>query len=134
MSVFLCFLWSFTRIFVKSSPGRQRLNIVGAVNSISKKITFLTNTTTVNAQTLIEFLTLLRETYLKLPIYIILDNARHQPGGEPHCKFVIKFAATLDIHLVFLPAYSPNLIATANRIIERLWNGVAQCCRYALPG
>jgi transposase len=121
LSVFLCFLWSFTRIFVKSSPGRQRLNIVGAVNAISKKITFLTNTTTVNAQTLIEFLTLLRETYLKLPIYIILDNARYQ-----HCKFVIEFAATLDIHLVFLPPYSPNL-----NLIERLWKWLKKKCLYA---
>ena len=121
MSVFLCFMWSLTRIFVKSSSGRQRLNIVGAVNAITKKITFFTNTSTVNAQTLIEFLKLLRATYLEKPIYIILDNARYQ-----HCKLVIEFAASLNIQLVFLPPYSPNLT-----IIERLWKWLKKKCLYA---
>ena len=39
---FLCFLrsaaqWSFKRIFIKSSAGRQRFNVVGAVDAITKK-------------------------------------------------------------------------------------------------
>ena len=121
MGVFLCFLWSFKRLFVRSSPGRQRINVVGAVNAITKKISIMTNTQTVNALTIMAFLTHLREVYLVLPIYIILDNARYQ-----HCKAVVAFATTLNIHLVFLPSYSPNL-----NIIERLWKWTKRKCLYA---
>jgi transposase len=121
MGVFLCFLWSFKRIFVKSSAGRQRLNVIGVVNAITKKISFITNTETVNAQTMIRFLQYLRDEYDRLPIYIILDNARYQ-----HCKLVEEFAKNLDIHLTFLPPYSPNL-----NLIERLWKWTKKKCLYA---
>ena len=42
---------------------------------------------------------------------VVLDNARYQ-----HCRAVMEKATELDIQLVFLPPYSPNL-----NIIERLW-------------
>lgn len=121
MGVFLCFLWSFKRIFIKSSAGRQRINVVGAVDAITKKISIMTNTETINGQTIMAFLSYLREIYTILPIYIILDNAKYQ-----HCKAVIAFAETLNIHLVFLPTYSPNL-----NIIERLWKWTKIKCLYA---
>lgn len=121
MGVFLCFLWSFKRLFIRTSSGRQRINVVGAVNAITKKISIMTNTDTVNGLTIMAFLTHLRGIYLVLPIYIILDNARYQ-----HCKAVVAFAATLNIHLVFLPTYSPNL-----NIIERLWKWTKKKCLYA---
>ncbi|WP_299466649.1 IS630 family transposase, partial [uncultured Microscilla sp.] len=121
MGVFLSFLWSFKRLFIKSSPGRKRLNVVGAVNAISKKVSFMTNITQVNAETMISFLDQLRQEYGEKPIYLILDNARYQ-----HCRLVKEFAQALDIHLVFLPPYSPNL-----NIIERLWKWVKKKCLYA---
>lgn len=111
MGVFLSFLWSFTRVFIKSSPGRKRLNVIGALNAISKKVSYMTNMTRVNAETMMTFLTQLRDEYGDKPIHLILDNARYQ-----HCKAVKEFAMAIDIHLVFLPPYSPNL-----NIIERLW-------------
>ena len=40
-----------------------------------------------------------------------MDNARYQ-----RCELVKLKAAALDIELLFLPAYSPNL-----NLIERLW-------------
>jgi len=49
--------------------------------------------------------------YVEKPIYIILDNARYQ-----RCKAVFEAAQRLNIELVFLPAYSPNL-----NLIERVW-------------
>jgi transposase len=121
MGVFLCFLWSLKRVFIRSSPGRQRINVVGAVNAITKKVSIMTNTETVNGLTIMAFLSYLREIYMVLPIYIILDNAKYQ-----HCKAVIAFAATLNIHLIFLPTYSPNL-----NIIERLWKWTKIKCLYA---
>ncbi|MDX2304953.1 MAG: IS630 family transposase [Microscillaceae bacterium] len=92
-------------------PEEKRLNILGAVHAITKKITCALNDSTINAQTLITFLQQLRREYADKTIYIVLDNARYQ-----HCNLVKDFAKTLDIHLVFLPPYSPNL-----NIIERLW-------------
>lgn len=86
-------------------------NSRGALNAINQQITILTNTHYINAEVIIDFLAQLREQYLDLPITIVLDNARYQ-----HCKAVIAFAEGINIKLLFLPAYSPNL-----NIIERLW-------------
>jgi len=108
---FLCCLWSIARIFIKASPGRNRINVLGAVNAITKKVTTYTNTTYICANCLIEFLKQLKEQYNDKPIAIVLDNARYQ-----HCFLVSTFAKSPGIHLLFLPPYSPNL-----NIIERLW-------------
>ena len=40
-----------------------------------------------------------------------MDNARYQ-----RCHFVARIAARQNVHLVFQPAYSPNL-----NLIERFW-------------
>jgi transposase len=57
--------------------------------------------------------------YGDLPIHLILDNARYQ-----HCQFVKEATLKLNITLVFLPPYSPNL-----NLIERLWKFVkAEVC------
>lgn len=118
MGVFLNFVWSFQRVFIKSSPGRQRLNVVGAVNAITKKTTCLFNETVVNAETMKTFLHQLKAEYADKPIHIILDNARYQ-----HCAAVKELAEKLKIELVFMPAYSPNL-----NIIERLWKFIKKEC------
>jgi len=121
LGVFLCSLWCFTRLFVKAPAGRQRLNVLGAVNAITKKIDFLTNTTYINAEVIADFLHQLAAKYNDLPIVIVLDNARYQ-----HCKFIVKLAEELGITLLFLPAYSPNL-----NIIERFWKFLKKKALYA---
>lgn len=122
LAPFLCFLWCFQRVFIKAPAGRNRLNVLGAVNALTKKIHYTTNITKVNAQTIIEFLHQLRIYYFDMkPIYIVLDNARYQ-----HCQLVRYIAWQLNIHLIFLPPYSPNL-----NIIERLWKFVKKKCLYA---
>lgn len=108
---FLCSLWCAFRVFIKASAGRNRINVLGAVNAISKEVVTLTNTTYITSNTLIEFLKMLKEKYADKPIAIVLDNARYQ-----HCFVVKTMARSLGIHLLFLPPYSPNL-----NIIERLW-------------
>lgn len=108
---FICAMWCVSRLFIKASAGRNRINILGTVNAITKEIITFSNTTFINAETIVIFLKQLKEHYGNLPLKIVLDNARYQ-----HCKFVEEEAKKLNITLLFLPSYSPNL-----NIIERLW-------------
>ena len=118
---YLCRLWCMFRVFIKASAGRNRINVLGAVNAMTKEITTLTNTTYITSETLIVFLKILKEKYNDKPIALVLDNARYQ-----HC-FVVKMVAnSLGIHLLFLPPYSPNL-----NIIERLWKFTKKNILYA---
>ena len=122
LAPFLCFLWSFSRVFIKAPAGRKRINVLGAVNAITKKVCFNTQTTNIDAPTIVDFLHQLRIYYYDMkPIYIVLDNARYQ-----HCQLVRYVAWQFNIHLLFLPSYSPNL-----NIIERLWKFVKKKCLYA---
>lgn len=121
LAPFICSIWSITRLFIKAPAGRQRLNVIGTVNAITKKILFQWNTTVVNAETLQEFLRFLITKLPDKPLVIVLDNARYQ-----HCKIVEELAKSLNITLLFLPPYSPNL-----NIIERLWKLVKKKVLYA---
>jgi transposase len=107
---FICCLWCMATIFIKAASGRNRINVLGAVHAISKKVVTLTNATYINAETLIVFLKLLKNNFCDKPLIIVLDNARYQ-----HCLAVEAMAQKLGIQLMFLPPYSPNL-----NIIERL--------------
>jgi len=118
---FLCSLWCAFRVFLKASAGRNRINVLGAVHAITKEVVTLSNTTYITSDTLIEFLKLLKSKFGDKPIAIVLDNARYQ-----HCFVVKAIAAGLGIHLLFLPAYSPNL-----NIIERLWKFTKKKILYA---
>jgi transposase len=118
---FLCSLWCAFRVFIKASAGRNRINVLGAINAITKEVITISNTTYITSATLIDFLKLLKEKFADKPIAIVLDNARYQ-----HCFLVTTFAKSLGIHLLFLPPYSPNL-----NIIERLWKFTKKEILYA---
>ncbi|MDX9909850.1 MAG: IS630 family transposase, partial [Mariniphaga sp.] len=118
---FICALWCMSRLFIKASSGRNRINVLGAVDAISKEVITLCNTTYINAQTIVDFLIRIKERYADKPVKIVLDNARYQ-----HCKFVKETAKALGIELLFLPSYSPNL-----NIIERLWKFTKRKILYA---
>jgi transposase len=108
---FLCCLWSFTRIFVRAASGRQRFNVLGAWNAVTRELIAVTNTTVVNTETMCELLRKIAAAGLTGPITLVLDNARYQRNAV-----VQGLAAELGITLLFLPSYSPNL-----NLIERLW-------------
>lgn len=108
---FLGCLWSFTRIFVRAASGRQRFNVLGAWNAITRELIAVTNTTVVNTDTMCELLRKIAALKLTGPITLVLDNARYQRNAA-----VQALAAQLGITLLFLPSYSPNL-----NLIERLW-------------
>jgi len=117
---FVACLWSITRIFVPTPSGRNRFNVLGAINAISKEFVSVCNTTYINAESVFELLGKIAEIHFgsTIPITIVLDNAKYQ-----HCKAVINRAMELNIELLFLPSYSPNL-----NIIERLWKWTKKDC------
>jgi transposase len=108
---FLCCLWSISRVFVRAASGRQRFNVLGAWNAVTRQLLAVTNTTVVNTDTMCELLRKIAAERLVGPITVVLDNARYQRN-----HLVQALAAELNIRLLFLPPYSPNL-----NLIERLW-------------
>jgi transposase len=108
---YLCCLWSFARIFIRAASGRQRFNVLGAWNAMTRQLITVTNTTVVNTETMCELLRKIAAAGLSGPIALVLDNARYQRNAV-----VEGLAKELGIALLFLPSYSPNL-----NLIERLW-------------
>jgi transposase len=111
LGAFLGLVWCFARPFIKTSPGRQRYSVLGAVDSHSKEIISVRTAGNINAPSVCDLLELISTRHPGVPITLIMDNARYQ-----RCELVKLKAAALDIELLFLPAYSPNL-----NLIERLW-------------
>lgn len=121
LAPFLGFLWSLTRLFIKAPAGRQRFNVLGALNALSHALITVTNDTYITAETICELLRQLAALNLGVPITLFLDNARYQK-----CTLVLTTAARLQIELCFLPPYSPTL-----NLIERLWKFVKKQCLYS---
>ena len=111
---FLGFVWCFARVFIKAPSGRQRFNVLGALDAVTLQLVTLTNDSYINAHTVCQLLLKLRLLFPDDPLTVVLDNARYQ-----HCRLVMDVAAALEIELLFLPPYSPNL-----NLIERLWKFV----------
>jgi len=101
------------RLAVRKGKGRQRLNLMGALNLENFDLR-LVETLKMSTQTTIDLLARLeRHNRDKRLIHVILDRAPVHRGqavrdwlARPGCR----------IRLHFLPAYAPNLNA-----IERLW-------------
>lgn len=108
---FVGMLWCFARMFIKAPSGRNRINVLGALNFVTRKMETVVNTDYVKAETVAELLKKLANKFKGKLLYVVLDNARYQ-----HCAYIKELAASLQIELVFLPPYSPNL-----NLIERVW-------------
>jgi transposase len=108
---YLCCLWSILRVFVRAASGRQRFNVLGASDAVTRTLVTVTNTTVVNTDTMCELLRAVAARNLRGPVTLVLDDARYQRND------VVKGRAKESgIELLFLPSYSPNL-----NLIERLW-------------
>jgi transposase len=121
LAPFLGLLWCFARVFVRAPAGRQRFNVLGALDAITHELVLVTNDTYINAHSVCQLLQKLAALRLEVPITLVLDNARYQK-----CQLVWALAEALNIELLYLPAYSPNL-----NLIERLWKFVKKKCLYS---
>lgn len=117
---FLCWLWSFVRLFVRAASGRQRFNVLGAWDAVTRELVSVTDTTVVNALTMCELLREIAAKGLVGPVTVVLDNARYQKYA-----LVLGLAESLGITLMYLPSYSPNL-----NLIERLWRFIKREALY----
>lgn len=111
---FLAYLWCFVRVFIKAPAGRKRFNVLGALNAITHELITVCNDSYINALSVVELMHKIAALDLAVPITLVLDNARYQK-----CAFIKELAESLNIELLYLPAYSPNL-----NLIERLWKFV----------
>lgn len=96
---------------IGTSASRTRLNIVGAIElgNISEAVT--SEYETINAKSIMNFMSKIREKYGTKKVHIILDQS-----GYNRSSLLPEHAKKCDINLHFLPPYSPNL-----NPIERLW-------------
>ena len=111
---FLGGVYSKVRRFARTFSGRQRYNVLGAINFATRKVHTVTNATYITATEVCQLLRSLASEYAGRKLHVVLDNARYQK-----CQMVTSFADELKIDLVYLPPYSPNL-----NLIERLWKFV----------
>lgn len=97
---------------IKANTGRRRINIVGAINPVSLAPTIIITEENCCEELIHAFLYEIRDQYKEAKtICVVLDNARYQRAYS-----VNDLAREINIDLVFLPPYCPNL-----NLIERLW-------------
>ncbi|MEM4202156.1 MAG: IS630 family transposase [Candidatus Hadarchaeum sp.] len=120
LGAFVWCLWSLGRVFVRAGSGRQRLNVLGAWNAMTRELITVTNTSVVNKETMCELLRKVAGQGWRGPITVVLDNARYQRNA-----MVQELAKELGIRLLYLPSYSPNL-----NLIERLWKFIRRQVLY----
>ncbi len=121
LAPFLGFVWCFARLFIKAPSGRKRFNVLAALNAVTHQLITVTNDTYINAQSVCDLLWKIARLNFQAPITLVLDNARYQK-----CAIVGELALTLNIELLYLPPYSPNL-----NLIERVWKFVKKQCLYS---
>jgi transposase len=96
---------------IPTNTGRQRLNLSGAIDIISKKV-LIRQDERLNAVATIDFLKMIETAYpVAEKVHVFCDNAKYYRN-----KHVQEYLDGSKIKMHFLPPYSPNL-----NPIERLW-------------
>jgi len=119
---FLGFLWCMVRLWIPGPSGRKRYNVLAALDAITHRLIRVSNHSYINAESVCALLRDIAAAGCRRPITLVLDNARYQ-----YCAAVKDLAKCLNIELLFLPSYSPNL-----NLIERVWRFVKKelACRH----
>jgi hypothetical protein len=93
---FLGMIWCVERLLVKAPSGRQRLHVLAALNVMTHEVLTVRNLTSMTAETVCEWLSLLASAHPGIPLTIIVDNARYQ-----RCMLVQTVAQTLGIEWLY---------------------------------
>jgi len=108
---FLGYLWCRVRHFVSGAHGRDRFNILGALEVQSHEFHYVSNDSYVDRWSVVDLIIKIAKEKYPTPVTIILDNAAYQ-----HASVVKWIAEYYQIELLYLPSYSANL-----NLIERFW-------------
>jgi transposase len=111
-------VWCVERLLVQAPSGGQRVHGLAAVNVMTHEVLTVRHLTSMTAETVWAWLSLLASAHPGLPITIIVDNARYQ-----RCMLVQTVAQTVGMEWRYVPTYSPNL-----NLMERFWKFVKQPC------
>jgi len=98
---------------VRANSGRRRVNIIGALDAVTRKPLTLITEANCDQETMIVFLGEIGKEYTDRgkTVHVFLDNASYNRAYRVQAR-----AKELNIELHYLPPYSPNL-----NLIERLW-------------
>jgi transposase len=99
-------------LILSSNTGRRRISILGGINAVNHTFTGIITEANCDQEVNKAFLKELRKEYSdKKKIVLILDNAKYNRATA-----VQEYAEELNIEIIFLPPYCPNL-----NLIERIW-------------
>jgi transposase len=90
---------------------RKQFSVLGPVYPFTLTMIYESNNGYVNAETACDLLRQIKKRGFKSPVTFVMDIARYQ-----RCCLVQNLAKTLEIDLLFLSSYSPNL-----NLIEPYW-------------
>jgi len=62
LGVFIGMLWCFSRVFVKTSAGRERYNFLGAIDSHNQELISVRTTDNINAFKVVELINLIKKS------------------------------------------------------------------------
>ena len=112
-------LWSFRKPEIIKGTSKYRANTFGFYSVNGKSVVRFQDHS--RKEKIILFLKSIRESNPEKPIMVILDNFRSH-----HSKAVKESAESLNIKLIFLPPYSPDL-----NPIEFIWKSVKRAVSIA---
>lgn len=111
---FLGYIYGKARRYVRTFSGRRRYNVLGTLDYATKKMLVVANDSYITATEVCDMLRKVAVEYGGKKVHIVLDNVRYQK-----CHIVQELASQLEIHLEYIPPYSPNL-----NLIEWVWKFV----------
>ncbi len=78
MGSFLGWVWCAIRMCVRAASGRQRYNVLGALNATTHHLIRVTNDGYITSTTVCELLRKIAALNLPILVTLVMDNARYQ--------------------------------------------------------
>lgn len=78
LASFVGWLWCFVRMHVRAASGRQRYNVLGALNAVTHELVTEINTTYITALSVCALLRTIADRGGSGLITLVMDNARYQ--------------------------------------------------------